>query len=361
MIPYDDLGLVNRGFEDEFRKQFNAILENGWYILGNQVKDFETAYAAFNQTGHCIGVANGLDALILALRYFRFEKGSEVLVPSNTFIATILSILHNGLTPVLVEPDPQTYNLDPARLEEAITPRTRAVIPVHLYGKVCDMDRIVSIAKRHNLVIIEDAAQAHGATYKGRMSGTFGTMGCFSFYPGKNLGALGDGGAIVTNDAGIAGKVRQLRNYGSEVKYYNEEVGYNSRLDELQAAFLSVKLRSLKAISEHKRSLARIYLDNLKDDFIKPSVHPDFYDVYHIFNIRHPRREELREFLLKNGVRTEIHYPVAPHRQNALKEMFAGKSYPISEMIHATTLSLPCSYCHSREDIFHVVEILNKF
>ena len=361
MIPYDDLGLVNRSFEEDFRVAFNSILQNGWYILGKYVQEFETAYASFNHTKHCIGVANGLDSLILALRYYDFEKGSEVLVPSNTFIATILSILHNGLTPVLVEPNPRTYNMDPDRVEEAITPRTRAIIPVHLYGKCCDMEKISSIASKKALVVIEDAAQAHGATYKGQLSGTFGTMGCFSFYPGKNLGALGDGGAIVTNDENIADKIRQLRNYGSAVKYYNNEVGFNSRLDEIQAAFLSVKLRALHTITEHKRMLAKIYLDNLSDEFVKPVVHEDFHDVYHIFNVRHHRRDELREYLLKNGVRTEIHYPVAPHRQHALRDMFKGKSFPISEMIHSTTVSLPCSFCHSREDIFNVVELLNKF
>jgi dTDP-4-amino-4,6-dideoxygalactose transaminase len=361
MIPYDDLGLVNRSFESDFKKEFDSILQNGWYILGKQVKDFEDAYASFNQRNHCIGVANGLDALILSLKYYQFEPGSEILVPSNTFIATILSILHNGLQPVLVEPDPTTYNIDPAKIEAAVTSRTKAIIPVHLYGKCCEMEKIVSIAEKYGLILIEDAAQAHGAKYKNRLSGTFGSMGCFSFYPGKNLGALGDGGAVVTNDAQIAKKIRQLRNYGSEIKYYNEEVGYNSRLDEMQAAFLSIKLRALDRITEHKRKLAKIYLDNLKDDFIKPVVHPDFFDVYHIFNVRHPKRDALREYLLKQDVRTEIHYPVAPHLQIALKALFAGKTYPISEEIHATTLSLPCSFCHTADDIHKVVEIMNSF
>ncbi|HTQ26704.1 MAG TPA: DegT/DnrJ/EryC1/StrS family aminotransferase [Puia sp.] len=361
MIPYDDLGLVNRSFEAEFKKEFESVLKNGWYILGKQVKDFETAYAAFNQVKHCIGVANGLDALILALRHYNFEKGSEVLVPSNTFIATILSILHNGLTPVLVEPDLHTYNINPARIEEAISSRTRAIIAVHLYGKCCDMEAIVNIAKKRDLVLIEDAAQAHGAKFKNRLSGTFGAIGCFSFYPGKNLGALGDGGAVVTSDDAIDKKIRQLRNYGSEIKYYNEEVGYNSRLDEIQAAFLSVKLKALGTITEHKRRLAKIYLDGLKPDIIRPVTHPDYYDVYHIFNIRHPKRDALREYLLKHDVKTEIHYPVAPHLQHAMKDMFPGKTYPISEEIHRTTLSLPCSFCHTDEDVHRVIELVNAF
>jgi dTDP-4-amino-4,6-dideoxygalactose transaminase len=361
MIPYDDLGLVNKSFEDDFKKEFNAILENGWYILGKYLKEFETAYAAFNNSRHCIGVANGLDALILALRNYNFKQGDEIIVPSNTFIATILSVLHNNLKPVLVEPDVETYNINPSKIEEAITPRTKAIIVVHLYGKCCDMSRIVSIAEKYGLKLIEDAAQAHGSMYKNQLSGTFGDIGCFSFYPGKNLGALGDGGAVITNNDEVAKKIRQLRNYGSEIKYYNEQVGFNSRLDELQAAFLLIKLKSLDKITAHKRKLAKIYLENLNDDFIKPQVHPHFFDVYHIFNIRHPQRDAIREYLLQNNIRTEIHYPVAPNKQKALLEIFKEKSYPISEKIHNTTLSLPCSFCHSEEDIYRTVEVLNKF
>jgi len=361
MIPYDDLGLVNKSFEADFKKEFNAILDNGWYILGKYLKEFETAYATFNNIRHCIGVANGLDALIIALRNYNFNQGDEVIVPSNTFIATILSVLHNNLKPILVEPDIYTYNINPEKIKEVITPRTKAIIVVHLYGKCCDMGRIVPIAEKYGLKLIEDTAQAHGAMYKDQLSGTFGDIGCFSFYPGKNLGALGDGGAIITNDDAIAKKIRQLRNYGSETKYYNEQVGFNSRLDELQAAFLLIKLRSLNKITAHKRKLAKIYLDNLNDDFIKPQVHPHFFDVYHIFNIRHPQRDEIREYLLQNNIRAEIHYPVAPNKQKALEEIFKGKSYPISEKIHSTTLSLPCSFCHSEEDIYKVVEVLNKF
>jgi dTDP-4-amino-4,6-dideoxygalactose transaminase len=361
MIPYDDLGLVNRSFETDFKKEFNSILENGWYILGKYLKEFETAYAAYNNSKYCMGVANGLDALILALRNYHFNQGDEVIVPSNTFIATILAVLHNNLKPVLVEPDINTYNIDPSKIEQAITSKTKAIIVVHLYGKCCEMDKIVPIAKKHGLKLIEDTAQAHGAMYRDQLTGTFGDIGCFSFYPGKNLGALGDGGAVITNDDDIAKKIRQLRNYGSEIKYYNDEVGFNSRLDELQAAFLLIKLRSLNKITAHKRKLAKIYLENLSDDFIKPQLHPHFFDVYHIFNIRHPERDEIRAHLLQNDIKTEIHYPVAPNKQKALQELFKGKSFPISEKIHNTTLSLPCSFCHSEENIYKVVEVLNKF
>jgi dTDP-4-amino-4,6-dideoxygalactose transaminase len=361
MIPYDDLRLVNKTFESEFKKEFEAVLDNGWYILGKKVKEFEDAFAAFNGSKYAIGVANGLDALILALKSYDFEPGTEVIVPSNTFIATILSILHNGLKPVLVEPDIRTYNIDPKKIEEAITPKTKAIIVVHLYGKCCDMEPVLSLSRKYGLKLIEDTAQAHGAKYKNGMSGTFGEIGCFSFYPGKNLGALGDGGGIITNDDSIAKKIRQLRNYGSEIKYYNEEIGYNSRLDELQAAFLTVKLAFLNQITEHKRKLAQIYFDRLKSDFIKPDLHPDFFDVFHIFNIRHPKRDAIREYLLKHEIRAEIHYPVAPNKQKALEEIFAGQNFPISEEIHCTTLSLPCSVCHTEADIHKVTDVLNTF
>ncbi len=361
MIPYDDLRLVNQPFEEAFKQEFAEVLANGWYILGKKVKEFEEAYAAYHGVPHAIGVANGLDALILALKAYQFEPGSEVIVPSNTFIATILSILHNQLSPVLVEPDIATCNIDPSRIEAAITPRTKAIIVVHLYGKCCDMDPILAIAARHGLKLVEDSAQAHGARYRNRLAGTMGEIGCFSFYPGKNLGALGDGGGIVTSQDDLARKMRQLRNYGSEIKYYNEEVGYNSRLDEVQAALLSIKLRALDQITAHKRKLAQIYHDHLKADFMKPQVHPDFFDVYHIYNIRHPKRDALREFLLARDIRTEIHYPVAPNRQKALQGLYQGQDFPISEQIHATTLSLPCSTCHSEQDIYRVVEALNQF
>lgn len=361
VIDYENLGKVNQPFFDEYRRAFDRVLQSGWYILGNAVKNFEQEYASYCNSEYCIGVANGLDALILSLRLFHFEPGSEVIVPSNTYIATILSIVHNGLQPVLVEPDIITYNIDPKKIEEKITPRTRAIMVVHLYGKLCEMDTINAIAAKHNLKVIEDCAQAHGATYKNKKAGNWGDLGAHSFYPTKNLGAIADAGAVTCNEASYKEKLLALRNYGSKVKYYNEVVGYNSRLDEVQAAFLSVKLQRLDAINAHKRELAALYTDGLKEDFIKPVVHPDYYDVFHIYNVRHPKRDALKEYLLKNDIRTEIHYPLAPNKQQAMKGILDGIETPIAEEIHQTTLSLPVSYYHSKEDILHVIDVMNKF
>lgn len=360
VIEYENLAQLNRPFFEGYQQEFTEVLHSGWYILGNKVKQFEKEYAEYCTSLHCVGVANGLDALTIALNAFDFEKGSEVIVPSNTYIATILSIMNNGMVPVMVEPDIQTYNIDPNKIEEKITGKTKAIMVVHLYGKVCQMDLIIDLAKKYGLKIIEDCAQAHGAKFKGVIAGKFGEFGAHSFYPTKNLGALADAGAITTDDEQLAIKVRTLRNYGSQIKYHNELVGCNSRLDEVQAAFLSVKLKRLDEINEHKRKLASIYHNNLKADFIKPVVDGDYYDVFHIYNIRHPRRDELKKYLLENNIKTEIHYPIAPHKQKALSHMFS-ESYPISEEIHATTLSLPVSFMHSESDVEQVVEVLNKF
>lgn len=360
MIEYENLALVNAPFFEEYSRCFEGVLKSGWYILGECVKKFEKEYAEFNKVKYCVGVASGLDAITLSIHALNFEKGSEIIVPSNTYIATIISVLQNGMKPVLVEPSIQTYNIDPEKIEAAITKNTKAVLVVHLYGKSCEMDPIIELCKKYNLKLIEDCAQSHGAMYKNKMTGTFGEFGAVSFYPTKNLGALGDAGAVISNDDKLANGIRILRNYGSEKKYYNEVVGYNSRLDEVQAAFLSVKLKRLDEINKHKRKLASIYQQNLKPDFIKPVVDADYFDVYHIFNIRHPKRDELKNYLLKNEIKTDIHYPVAPHKQNAMKGMFTG-SYPISEEIHNTTLSLPVSFFHKADDIYKVVETLNKF
>ncbi len=359
-IDYENLGKLNEPFFDEFELSFKNMLHSGWYVLGKNVENFQNEFALYNGSKHCIGVASGLDALILGLKVFDFPAGSEVIVPSNTYIATILAIIHCNLKPVLAEPDIRTYNINPDLIERKITSRTVAVMPVHLYGKVCKMDKICEIANKHGLKIIEDCAQAHGAKFKNQTSGTFGDVGAFSFYPTKNLGALGDAGAVTVNDSEIAEKIKKLRNYGSGVKYYNEYVGLNSRLDEVQAGFLSIKLKKLDEINEHKRKLADIYAKNLKDDFIKPVIEHDYYDVYHIFNIRHEKRDELREYLLKNGIKTEIHYPVSPHRQKAMQGIIEG-DYPISDEIHNTTLSLPISYFHREDDIYRVVEVMNGF
>ncbi|MBD3795741.1 MAG: DegT/DnrJ/EryC1/StrS family aminotransferase [Epsilonproteobacteria bacterium] len=357
MIEYENLRLANQKLFDKYKESFDTFLQSGWFILGGQVAKFEEEFARFNNTKHCIGVASGLDALILAIDAFKFPKDSEIIVPANTYIATILAIVRNGFKPILVEPDITTYNIDPNKIEEKITKKTKAILVVHLYGKSCNMDPIVSIAQKYDLKIIEDVAQAHGAKYKEKIVGSFG-VGCFSFYPTKNLGALGDAGAITTDDDNLAEKFKSLRNYGSAVKYCNDEIGYNSRLDEIQAGFLSAKLKILDDITNHKRALAKIYLEKLDDRFIKPVVDEDYFDVYHIFNIRHDKRDELKAYLLENGIKTEIHYPLAPHRQKAMQGLIEGE-YPISEEIHNTTLSLPISYFHTKEDVLKVCETMN--
>jgi dTDP-4-amino-4,6-dideoxygalactose transaminase len=361
MIEYENLEKANKPFFEEYKQAFSDILHSGRYILGDAVKRFEAEFAAYCGARYCIGVASGLDALILSLGIYRFKTGSEVIVPANTYIATILSVLHCGLKPVLVEPDIKTYNIDPSRIEDAITPKTAAIMVVHLYGKMCDMDPVLRIARQRKLKVIEDCAQAHGSLYKGKKAGTFGDCNAFSFYPTKNLGALGDAGAVVTDDPYAAEQVRMYGNYGSKVKYYNEAIGCNSRLDEVQSGFLSIKLRKLDNINDHKRKLSSLYLERIKSDFIKPDVSEEFHDTYHIFNIRHPERDRLRNFLLERGIMTEIHYPVPPHRQKALSGILDNLEYPISKEIHATTLSLPVSYGHQERDICEVIEILNGF
>ena len=296
----------------------------------------------------------------MAIQALDLEKDSEIIVPSNTYIATILAILNSGHIPVLVEPDFDTYNIDPKKISKAITSKTKAILVVHLYGKSCDMDPILEICKLHELFLIEDCAQSHGATYKGKKTGSFGHLAAFSFYPTKNLGCLGDGGAVTTNNPNYFEKIKMLRNYGSNVKYNNQLIGTNSRLDEVQAAFLNIKLKALDQINNHKRALASIYLKNIKREYQLPSIHPDYYDVYHIFNILHEKRDDVREFLLKNNIKTEVHYPIAPHKQQALS-FLSNQVFPISEKIHNTTISLPISFFHTQDDVYKVIEILNKF
>lgn len=361
MIEYENLKNLNKPLFDEYKIAFNEVLESGWYILGSKVKEFESHFATYCGTTNCVGVANGLDALSLSLNAFNFEKGSEVIVPSNTYIATILSIIDNGLQPILVEPNIDTYNIDPKLIEQAITAKTKAIMVVHLYGKVCEMDTILAIARKYNLKVIEDCAQSHGAKFKEQLSGSFGDFAAHSFYPTKNLGAIGDAGAVTTNSDELANKIKILRNYGSEKKYYNDVVGINSRLDELQAALLLVKLKYMDKITNHKRNLASIYLQNLSSDFIKPQVHSDYFDVYHIFNIRHKKRNELKEYLLEKNIKTEIHYPVAPNKQKAMIGILDKQLTPIAEEIHNTTLSLPISFYHTIEDVYNVTEVMNSF
>ena len=359
IIEYENLRLSNEVFFKEYKEGFSDFLDSGWYVLGNGVASFENEYSSYCQSSYAVGVASGLDALILAINAFDFPTGSEIIVPANTYIATIMAVVRNGFKPVLVEPDIDTYNIDPNLIEEKINHNTRAILVVHLYGKCCDMDPIQALANKYSLEVIEDVAQSHGAKYKGKVAGSFG-VGCHSFYPTKNLGALGDGGAVTTKDENYASKIKMLRNYGSEVKYYNNVLGYNSRLDEIQAYFLSIKLKYLNDINNHKRNLAKIYLDNLSSELILPKVDDDFYDVFHIFNVRHSERDKIKGFLLAEGVKTEIHYPVPPHKQKSMNGFLSG-NFPLSEKIHSTTLSLPISFFHTEEDIYRVIESINKF
>lgn len=361
MIPYEDLKKVNLPYAEELKAAFASTLNSGWFILGKEVTHFEANFANYIKAAHCIGVSNGLEAMVLALKALELPLGSEIIVPSNTYIATILAVIQAGHIPVLVEPDICTYNINPDNILAAITPKTKVILVVHLYGKCCNMSAIVPIAETNNLLIIEDCAQAHGALQNGLHAGTFGTMGCWSYYPTKNLGALGDAGAITTDDTTLDTKLRRLRNYGSDKKYHNEVLGHNARLDEVQAAFLNVKLSHLDQINNHKRLLAQLYLEGLKDSqFILPVVEDGYHDVYHIFTIRHKDRDKLRQYLLDKGIQTEIHYPVPPTQQTALKGIVDG-SFPIAEEIHSTTLSLPCSTAHTAEEIYKVIMALLRF
>ncbi|MDR0605972.1 MAG: DegT/DnrJ/EryC1/StrS family aminotransferase [Bacteroidales bacterium] len=362
MIDYENLNKLNAPFETEFRNAFDNFLNVGYYILGQQTKLFEEEFASYIGAKHCIGVASGLDALELSLKVCEFPADSEIIVPSNTYIATILSIVNSGLTPILVEPNFATCNIDPTKIEEKITSKTKAIMVVHLYGKSCEMTPIQTLCKKYNLKLIEDCAQSHGAKYKGQTTGTFGDFGAFSFYPTKNLGALGDSGAITTNDSVMAEKLRAYRNYGSEKKYYNKYTGYNSRLDELQSAFLRVKLLHLDEINTHKRKLANLYFENINNSqILLPARDSDYFDVYHIFNIRIKKRDELKQYLLDNGIKTEIHYPISPNKQEGYQKWFADIECPISEEIHTTTLSLPCSFAHTENDILQVIDTINRF
>ncbi len=360
MIEYENLKKSNLPFFNAYKEKFESVLNSGWFVLGKEVSSFEEEFAQYCGVNYCVGVASGLDALYISLKVLDLPEGAEVIVPSNTYIATILSIIHAGLKPVLVDPDINTYNINPELIEEHISSSTRVIMVVHLYGKMCDMDKICEISHKYNLKLVEDCAQAHGSSYKGRKAGSFGDFGAFSFYPTKNLGSLGDGGAITTNSAKLAEKLRIFRNYGSRVKYKNEVVGVNSRLDELQAAFLRVKLPYLDTINTHKRKLAEIYRKNLNPGYILPIEHSDFFDIYHIFNIRHAKRDSLKSFLLKRGINTEIHYPVLSNKQEAMKKFLHTES-SLSEEIHNTTLSLPISFYHTVEDIYSVSEALNDF
>lgn len=365
MIKFLDLQKINKLHKEEFSNAFNRVLDSGWYITGPELKQFETQFADYCGTKYAIGVANGLDALILIIRAYKelglMQDGDQILVPSNTYIASILAISANNLIPVLVEPDLNTYNIDPLLIEAKITSKTKAILPVHLYGQMCDMAAITAIAQKYNLKVIEDCAQAHGAIIDGKKAGNWGDAAGFSFYPGKNLGALGDGGAITTNDGDLATCLRALLNYGSHVKYQNLYKGINSRLDELQAAFLSVKLKFLDTETEIKRTIAYRYCTEINNPkIILPNVLDRFAHVWHLFVIRTENREALQSYLLENGVQTVIHYPIPPHKQKAYSE-WNSLIFPISELIHSTVISLPLSPVVTDAEVKRVISLINNF
>lgn len=343
MIPFLDLGAAYRELRPQIDEAISRVLASGQYILGPEVEAFEAELAAYCGAAHGVGLANGLDALHLALRAMDVGPGDEVIVPSNTYIATWLAVSQCGATPVPVEPDPATHNIDPARIEAAITPRTRVILPVHLYGQPVDLDPILAIARKHGLRVLEDAAQAHGARYKGRRIGGHGDAVAWSFYPGKNLGALGDGGAVTTDDAQIADRLRVLRNYGSRVKYVNEAQGWNSRLDPLQAAVLRVKLAHLDDCNTRRSGIARQYLHGLADSGLRLPQVPDWAEpAWHLFVVRTPQRDDLQRHLAEAGIGTLIHYPIPPHRQQAYAGLgFAQDAFPIANRLADEVLSLP--------------------
>lgn len=362
-VPFVSFLPLERELDAELRAAFDRVYTRSWYIEGEEDKKFEKAFADYCGTAYCVGVGNGLDALMLALKALDIGPGDEVIVPSNTYIATALAVTYVGATPVFVEPDIRTFNIDPSKIEEKITEKTRAIMPVHLYGQACDMDPILEIAHKYNLFVVEDCAQAHGSTYKGRRVGSFGDAAGFSFYPGKNLGALGDAGAVVTNDGEIAGRVRALGNYGSDYKYHHIYKGNNSRLDELQAAFLTAKLPHLERMNAERRRVADRYLSQIcNPKIILPTV-PEYAEpVWHIFGIRCAQRDALERHLNEAGIGTNKHYPIPMHLQECYKELgFGVGDFPIAEEISSTELSLPMYYGMTEEEIDHVVTAVNSF
>ncbi|MBZ9786734.1 DegT/DnrJ/EryC1/StrS family aminotransferase [Psychroflexus sp. CAK57W] len=342
-VPFLNFQPMHQKIRSEMQKAFNEVYDSYWYIMGEKLETFEASYANFNQTKYSVGVSNGLDALILALEALNVGKGDEVIVPSNTYIASVIAITTVGATPVFVEPRMETYNINPELIEGKITKKTKAIMPVHLYGQACEMDYIMKIAEAHNLFVVEDNAQAHGASYSGKLTGSFGHANGVSFYPGKNLGALGDAGAVTTDDEALAEKIKTLRNYGSQKKYHNEYIGLNRRLDELQAAFLSVKLQYLKDWTQERKKIARTYNEQLKNtDLILPQVASNADHVYHLYVVRTSKRDELQEYLNNNGIGTLIHYPIPPHLQKAFRHLgYKAGDFPIAEELSKTLISLP--------------------
>jgi dTDP-4-amino-4,6-dideoxygalactose transaminase len=362
-IPFLDLKSPYIELKEELDAAYQRVMESGWYILGKEVEAFEAEFAAYCETEYCVGVGNGLEALHLIVGAYGIGPGDEVLVPSNTYIASWLAVTHAGATPIPVEPNERTCNIDPARIEQAITPKTKAIMVVHLYGQTADMDTINAVAQKYGLKVIEDCAQAHGARYRGRRAGSLGDAAGFSFYPGKNLGAIGDGGAVTTNDPDLADRIRVLRNYGSRIKYKNETIGFNSRLDELQAALLRVKLNKLDEWNDRRRRIASVYLNELKDvaNLVLPFV-PDWAEpVWHLFVVRCLRRDELQQSLAEAGVGTMIHYPIPPHLQPAYSGLGYKKGdFPISEAIHTSIISLPMWPGMTEDSIATVCVSVNK-
>lgn len=366
MIKFLDLQKINAQYQDEFHQKMQSVLDKGWFILGDEVKQFEKNFASYTNSKYCVGVGNGLDALVLIFKGYiqlgLIQKGDEVIVPANTYIASVLAVFQADLVPVLVEPKLETYTINPALIEEKISSKTKAILPVHLYGQLCEMDKIYEIAKQHNLIVVEDAAQSHGAILEGRIQKLeIRNVQAYSFYPGKNLGALGDAGAITTDDGELAKILFSLRNYGSEKKYHNELVGINSRLDEIQAAFLNVKLPFLEEENNKRRSIAKRYISEIKNDkIILPKCNFSTNHVFHLFVIRTEKRDVLQEYLKQNEIETIIHYPIPPHKQKAL-ESWNTLSFPITEKIHDEVLSLPISPILTDDEVSRVIHVLNRY
>ena len=362
-VPFVSFLPMERELDKDIKGAFERVYARSWYIEGEEDSAFEKVFASFCGTEYCVGCGNGLDALVLALKAFGISDGDEVIVPSNTYIATALAVTYVGARPVFVEPDIRTFNINPSLIESAITEKTKAIMPVHLYGQTCDMDPIMAIAKKHGLIVIEDSAQAHGATYKGKRAGSFGDASGFSFYPGKNLGALGDAGAATTNNKEVADKIRALGNYGSDYKYHHIYKGNNSRLDELQAAFLAAKLPHLDRMNEERRRIAAKYSEGITNpEVILPFVIEGAVPVWHIYGIRCQRRDELEKHLNENGIGTNKHYPIPMHLQKCYEDLgFKKGDFPIAEEISATELSLPMYYGMTEEQIELVIAAVNRF
>jgi dTDP-4-amino-4,6-dideoxygalactose transaminase len=363
-IPFLNFNPIHSNIKQEILNAFEDVYDSNWFVLGEKVKKFEDAYAVFNNTKHVVGVSNGLDALFIALKTLNIKQGDEVIVPSNTYIATWLAVTYTGATPIPIEPDIETYNINPALIKVAITDKTKAIMPVHLYGQSCEMDEIMAIAKKHNLYVIEDNAQAQGATFNGKLTGSFGDINGTSFYPGKNLGALGDAGAVTTDNSELAIKAEVLRNYGSQKKYYNEVIGYNMRLDECQAAFLSVKLQYLQTWTKQRQEIAAWYDELLSDieGLVLPKIHSDATHVYHLYVVRTKQRDALQAYLTQHDIGTLIHYPVPPHLQNAYKDLgYQQGSFPIAEELANTSLSLPMYPGITKEQIIFIANKLREF